>query len=159
MKTRTIHIYSFAELSEEAKEKARNWWRNGFEYAWHDESLASVKAFCEHFGVKLKEWSIGAYCPFEYSTDAENRNFRGIKLRDIDREFTPTGYCLDNCLWYAFYDEFKKTGDAKHAFNDALHAGFKAWQDDIEYQLSDEAADEAISINDYEFFETGARAW
>ena len=159
MRTQTIEIYSFAELSEEAKEKAREWWRRDLDYPWHDESLASVKAFCAHFGVKLKNLSIGAFCPFEYSTDAENSNFRGIKLRDIDREYMPTGYCLDNCLWYAFHDEFKKTGDAKGAFDAALYAGFKSWRDDMEYQYSDEATDEAILVNDYEFFETGARAW
>jgi len=54
-----------------------------------------------------------------------------------------------------FYDEFEKTGDAKTAFNEALHAGFKAWRDDLEYQLDDESIDEFLTINEYEFDEYG----
>jgi len=155
MRTVEIPVFQFSELSDRAKDRAREWWRNGAEYPWHGDCRASITAFCDHFGVTLRDWSIGAHCPFDYSTDAEPRHFRGMKLRDFSREHMPTGYCLDCDLWMTFYDTFKKTGDAKLAFDDAIHAGFIAWQRDIEWHLSDESVDESIEINGYEFDENG----
>ncbi len=158
MRTATVTLYTFDKLpSEQAKDRARETGRQWVskDPHWFDESLASINTFCEFFGVKLKTWGVGPYCPFHFSTDAENRHFRGRRLRDFDREYMPTGYCLDCDLWMTFYDEFKKTGDAKTAFNEALCAGFKAWRDDLEYQLGDEYIDEFLTINVYEFDECG----
>lgn len=156
MRTETLKIYKFQELpTEAAKERARDWFRTSSDPAWSDESLQSIQAFCEHFGVTLRDWSVGAYAPFDYSTDAENRHFRSVKLRDIDRDAMPTGYCLDCDLWITFYDEFERTGDAKAAFEAALDAGFKAWRADMESQLEDEYIDEMLTINEYEFTEEG----
>ncbi len=158
MRTETITIYQFKELpTEEAKEKAREWWRNGIDFSWDSESISSIKAFCEAFGVNLSNWSVGPYSNPEYTTDATNEHFRGRRLREFDRYAMPTGYCLDCSLWTTFYDEFKRTGDARGAFDSALWAGFKAWQDDMEYQLSDECIDEMLEINEYEFTEDGER--
>ena len=155
METVQIDIFAFDELSEEAKEKAREWWRTDFDFAWSDESRGSIEAFCDHFGVKLKEWEVCPYSSPIYSTDAENRHFRGIRLSQIDRDAMPTGYCLDATLWITFYDHFKKTGDAKGAFDAALWEAFKAWRDDMEWQLSDECVDELLTINEYRFEESG----
>lgn len=160
MRTETItrDIYSFEELSDDAKEKARDWYREGIDLAWSDESRESIQAFCAAFNVRLTDWEIGPHCAYHYRTDATNANFRGLKLRDVNRDNMPTGYCLDCDLWMTFYDSFKKTGDALEAFRDALDAGFAAWQRDMEYQLSDEAVDESIQINGYEFTESGRLA-
>lgn len=158
MRTIKQTIYTFDELNESAKERARQWFKESHDLAWNEESRESIQAFCSHFGVKLKDWSIGAFCPFDYSTNAENQHFRGVKLRDFKREHTPTGYCLDCDLWMTFYDTFKRTGDAKGAFDAALWAGFKAWRDDLEWQYSDEYAEETILINEYEFNEEGGAA-
>lgn len=158
MRTQTVTLYKFDELpSERAKERARERGRQWIaeDPAWNDESRHSVEVFCEHFGVRLTEWSIGAYAPFSFSTDAENHHFRGRKLRDFNRDNMPTGYCLDCDLWMTFYDEFKKTGDAKTAFNDALYAAFKSWRDDLEGQLEDEYIDDFLTANEYEFDEDG----
>ena len=148
-------LYRFEELNEDAKEKAREWFRTDFDFSWSDESLESIKTFCAAFDVTLRDWSVGPYQHNFYKTNATPENFRGRKLRDFNRDHMPTGYCLDCDLWQTFYDEFKKTGDAKHAFEKALNAGFKAWRDDMEYQLSDEAIDETIIMNEYEFTENG----
>lgn len=161
MRTETItrSLYQFHELSEKAKASAREWFRDGIagEYSWTDESLYSIKTFCAAFDAKLTGWEICPYTYYTFKTDATAENFRGRKLRDFDRGAMPTGYCLDCELWQTFHDEFKRTGDAKRAFNEALEAAFKAWREDMEYQLSDEAIDESISINEYEFSETGER--
>ena len=158
MRTETINIYTFDELSDAAKEKAREWYKNGMEYFWWNESLESIKAFCDGYGVTVKDYSIG---PFECSwitTDAENANFRGVKLRDVPRDDIPTGYCLDCTLWQTFHDEFKRTGDALRAFNEAIDAAVAQIVADMEYQYTDESVDENILINEYEFLENGERA-
>lgn len=159
MRTIEKTLYHFHELDDTAKAKAIEWYRNGMEYFWGDESLESIKTFVEHFGARLTDWSVGAYYPIEWKTNAEQSHFRGVKLRDFKRDYMPTGYCLDCDLWGTFYDEFKRTGDAKYAFDQALHAGFTAWRDDIEYQMSDEAIEETIEANEYEFEETGRPTW
>ncbi len=158
MRTETITVYTFDELpTERAKERARDWWRAGGELFWGDESRESIQAFCEHFGVKLTDWSVGPYAPFDFSTNAEQHHFRGVKLRDFKRDHMPTGYCLDCSLWMTFYDVFKGTGDAKAAFDAAVRAGFADWRGDMEGQLENDYIDEHMSANGYEFTEDGSR--
>ena len=155
MKTATINLYQFNELSDDAKERAREWWRDGLEYFWWDESIGSIRAFCDHFGVKIKDYSIGAYSPSYMDTDAENANFRGMRLADFTRDAMPTGYCLDCALWQTFYDEFKRTGSALKAFNEAIDAAVTEIKEDAEYQYSDECIDELLVANKYDFTENG----
>ena len=146
-------IYHFDELSDEAKETARDSFRD-MEPFWSKESIQSIEAFCEAFGVSLLDYSVDIYRSF-YRTDASNANFRGKRLSQFNREYMPTGYCLDICLWTTFYDVFKTTGDAKYAFNAALYAGFKGWREDMKHQTTDEYIDDFILANGYEFYENG----
>ena len=147
-------IYQFDELSDEAKETARDYFRD-LDYAWSSEAKQSIETFCDTFNVSLLDFCVDAYCPFNYKTDASNANFRGKRLSQFNRDYMPTGYCLENELWMTFYDVFKTTGDAKYAFNEALDAGFRAWRKDLEYQTTDEYIDEFIIGDGYEFYENG----
>jgi len=155
MRVLTVEAFRFQDLEDEAKERAREWYRNGLEYPWFSESIDSIRAFAKHFGVSLMDWEIGGGRNY-IKTDATNANFRGVRLDSINRDHMPTGYCLDADLWEAFYDEFKKTGDAKHAFEQALEAALCAVQRDIEYHYSDEAVDESLRFNEYEFNSDGS---
>lgn len=156
MRTITVNVYKFNELSDTAKEKARAWWRDGIDFDGTDEKH-SIDKFCEHFGVRLTRWSVGAHCPIDYKHDASNENFRGLKLKDFKHDHMPTGYYLDCDLWQTFYIAFKNMGDAKQAFDDALGAGFRGWRADMEHRLTDEAVDEDLEANEYEFDENGRR--
>lgn len=157
MRTIKTTVYQYEELSDSAKERAREWARQIPDlYGWSDDSRNSIQKFCEHFGVKLTSWNVGPWSPIDYTTDAENHHFRGVKLSNIDRGSMPTGYYIDCDLWSTFYDEFKRTGAAKSAFNRALDAGFKSWRDDWESAYSDEQIDDFLTSNDYEFTEEGA---
>jgi len=158
MRTKTIELYTFEELSEKAKETARNWWRDGLDFAWGEESLDSIRAFCTEFGAQLTDWNIGPHSPLDYTVKAENQNFRGRKLKEFNRDAMPTGYCLDCDLYQTFYDEFKRTGSAKKAFEEVIEAGFKAWRTDMESQLEDEYIDDCLVANEYEFTKEGERA-
>lgn len=155
MRVLTVEAFRFQDLEDEAKERAREWYRDGLDYPWFSESIDSIRAFAKHFGASLMDWEIGGGRNY-IKTDATNANFRGVRLDAINRDYMPTGYCLDADLWEAFYDEFKKTGDAKYAFEQALEAALCAVQRDIEYQYSNEAVDESLRFNEYEFNSNGS---
>lgn len=157
MRTIEQTIYTFEELSEDAKEKARDWWREVGDLNWCDEAKDSIQTFCDYFGVALKNWNIGPYAPIDYHAEYFNSHFRGMKLRDFKRDNMPTGYCLDCSLWVTFYDEFKRTGSAKTAFDAALYQGFKDWKADLEGQMENDYIDEHLIVNQYEFTENGER--
>lgn len=151
----TIQVFTFDELSESAKEVARGWYREGAEFPWCKEYKAGINAFIDHFGATLKDWNIGPWSPLEYRVEFDNSNFRGVKLSQFTGEEIPTGFYADCELWGTFHKAFKRTGSAGRAFEEAIYAGFEAWRDDWEQSLSDEAVDDAISANEYEFYENG----
>jgi hypothetical protein len=155
METIEIEVYSFDELDDRAKERARAWWRDGLDYPWWSESKASIYAFAGHFNVTVNDYQLGGYRDNYIRTDASNAHFRGVKLADIDRDYMPTGYCLDCTLWQSFYDDFKKTGDAKYAFEQALEQAIIDIQNDVDYYYSDESVDENIQGNEYKFLANG----
>lgn len=155
MRTVETVVFKFDELTEKAKKRAREWWRgDGMSLAWMDESLDSITAFCEHFSINLRAWSVDSWA-YDFTVRTGNENFRGKKLRHFDRYHMPTGFYLDGVLWETFFDMFKKTGDAKLAFEHGLDAGFKAWRDDIASQYEDEYIDDLLIANEYEFTADG----
>ena len=138
MREVTITLYHISELGEEAKARAIEHYRNtNCDCAWLRESLASINAFCDHFGVTLTHYSIHAQSPLEFDTNATNAAFRGVKFDPAQADNMPTGYALDCDLWRTYTTVFKKTGSAFEAFRAGLAAGFKAWQADLAHQESD----------------------
>jgi hypothetical protein len=151
MREVAVKIYTFGELNEAAKERARAWWRQTSDLDWAEDSRDSIEAFLDKFGVKLLNYSID-FGSYHYRlSEYDNNIFRGMKLKDFVREDYPTGYCMDADISITFYDVFEKTGDAKYAFEQAVDAGFEAWRRDIEHQGTDEYIDECIICNEYEF--------
>lgn len=152
----TTNVFKFCGLSESAQDKVRDYVRANWDvYGWSDESLESIKAFCDHFGVTLENWSVGPFSPIEYRHSAENHNFRGVKLSSIDPQHMHTGFYLDLTLWETMHREFKRTGDAKHAFDAAVYAGLRVWREDWEAAYSDESIDDLLTVNQYQFTEDG----
>ena len=158
METETITLYTINELSEGARERALSDYRARIEYFWVDDTRESIEIFCDHFGVSLTRWHVDS-CRYDFDTDATNLHFRGVKLRDFKRDHMPAGYCLDCDLWQTFFDVFKKTGDAKGAFDAALNAGFAAWRDDMGSQESAEYIGETLHANGWRFFADGRAYW
>ena len=161
MRTEQVEVYQFDELPEGAKDSARAWFREISDYPFHDENIKSIKAFCGHFGVTLKDWSI--YGRGEHlTTNAENCHFRGFTLADA-KDLNEKGYFPESGLWLdgvmisGFFEDFKRTGDALSAFLYALECALRAITEDIDYQFSDEAVDEMLIVNEYEFDEDGRR--
>lgn len=69
MRDARIRVYKFDELSEQAKEKAReNWVSKGGPYYWTREARQTIEAFEKEFGVKIKDWSYSSY-RYEFNLD------------------------------------------------------------------------------------------
>lgn len=150
-----ITVYNFDELDDPAKERARAWYRDGLEYPWWGDVRKSLNDFAGYFGVRVIEWSLGCGSGRDHIlTDAQGHHFRGKKLSEFTK-FCHDGWWLDAILWEEFYAQFKRTGDAKYAFEQALNEAICAIQRDIDYQFSDECIDEMLTVNDYQFTETG----
>ena len=59
MRTETIEIYTFDELSDESKEKAREWWRKGgLDYDWYESTFSDFVSICEILGFDVIESNI-----------------------------------------------------------------------------------------------------
>jgi len=158
MKTIEINIYQYAELEDSAKQRAREWFSESG-YVWIDEGIDTIKAFCDLFGVTLKDYSLTT-CSHSYiTTNAENEHFRGLTLKQVEknRALSLTGYCLECDLLEAMADSMKETGCALKAFNEAIEAGKRGIIADMEWQDSEEYIAEMMEINGYDFDEDGRR--
>jgi len=158
MKTIEINIYQYAELEDRAKQRAREWFSESG-YVWIDEGIDTIKAFCDLFGVNLKDYSLST-CSHSYiTTNAENEHFRGLTLKQVEknRALSLTGYCLECDLLEAMADSMKETGCALKAFNEAIEAGKRGIIADMEWQDSEEYIAEMMEINGYDFDEDGRR--
>ena len=154
-----IEVFQYKELSDTAKQKARDWYCEGMDYYWWDDALASVRGFCDLFGVTVKDYSIGAFSPSWITTDADNHHFRGWGKKEIYalKDKSITGYCVDWTLIDAMIELYAMNHDAKSAFNYAIDCAVKSITNDWEYQYSEEAVSEMMEANEYEFDEYGNR--
>jgi hypothetical protein len=103
MRTKTINIYSFDELSEEAKEKAIEDYRsNGFDYFWGDDNENTLKEFEDIFPISVGRWEYGYhnFINFEMTCDDEISELKGIRLLK---------YLYNNYESILFQGEFKNT--------------------------------------------------
>jgi hypothetical protein len=161
MRTETINLYQFHELSEEAKTQALRWLSEAHEYPWLDEALNSIKAFCDLFNVRVEDYEIGFWSRASYiNTNATNDNFRGLTLKKALAlvKLELTGYCLDYDLTQAFYRSFKASGDAKGAFDEALYEALMSIEKDMEWSYSEEALTEWAELNGFDFLASGKKA-
>lgn len=172
MKTIEIKLFKFNELNEKAQEKAVEKYRdNTFEYHFADEALNSLKKFAEHFGSRLKNWEIDFFnCSPSFATFSEIDEMEENELKELILsmgEFNPeTLKGLGDCKFTGVcFDENAADGARKAFFegerdiNEILQAGFDTWLTDVhtdaEYQISDEAIKETLTVNEYDFTEDG----
>ena len=159
-KTVSHTIYTFTELSDQARERVLKNKRDDYaqhDYFWWDDAFASLKAFCGEFNVNIKDYGVGAYTHSYVHTDMDNDNstFRNKKLASYARDYMPTGYCADCPLWETFHDVWKQTGNPKIAFTHAVDAWIKDVKTDMEYQTSDEYIIEDLKNNDNYYYADG----
>lgn len=92
-----------------------------------------------------------------WSKNLESRKTRKSRIQ-TNRDCPLTGVCFDLDILNPVFDciDFKRTFcDVYELFNACLNSFFKAWQHEIEYQLSEEHFEKLCNLNEYEFLEDG----
>lgn len=84
MKTIELKLYSFNELSDEAKGQAIERYRNNIhDYAWTGENKDTLEKFAEIFPIKITDWSYGGRgegVSFYFTESDEIENMSGLRL-------------------------------------------------------------------------------
>lgn len=100
MRTETITIYSYPELSEEAKATAYKAWEP--DYAFEADNRRTLEAFCTAFGIEVTEYVYNSYChSFRWRAKNENEY-----IRHCLSLFEPTGFYLDDMILYTQSQEY-----------------------------------------------------
>ena len=145
MRQKVTNIYSFNELSKEAKENALQYQRENWHYSWGYEAIKSLEAFAELIGLKITDYSIDWLSPytsyFKYDDTNINKDFY------LHAETELTGYAMDYSILRA-WNETKSINETLNRFLSACCA-------DYEEQLTDESIEEHFFANNYEFLECG----
>ena len=199
MKTVEVNVYQFDELSDEAKEKAREWYRNGsFNYEWWDFLYDDFKERAKEVGFDVTNiyfrgfWSQGDGAMFEYdymrdklrlefinqlglsamrkdwlinNTMTSGRGkHRGLYYHEksCDHDIyweVDNGDLAYGTLFYSWLESFDSdfVDFVTDKYEDLCHELYKSLEKEYEYLNSDEAVDESLIVNEYEFDEDGNR--
>lgn len=175
--TKSVTVYQYAELSDKAKEKAREWYRSSGEcYHWGEENIASLKAFAEWFNIEIKCYSLGGsdnrdnHVKAELNCDDNLLELSGVRLwkymqnqmvlPKLDGDCPFTGYGLDENLLDPIRSFIKRPVIGmtwRGIIKECLDAFVTAYVADVDYAYSDEAVTENIEANEYEFTVDGDR--
>jgi hypothetical protein len=157
MKTIEIKIYTFDELSDIAKERAREWYREGaLDYKWWDYIYDDAATI----GLKLTSFDLD-----------RNRRAEGLFTESPE---TVAAAIIENhgeaCETYRDAKEFQRAISVhssnmdhvrENASQEFLYNLLEDYsimlQREYEYILSDESVDENIRANGYTFREDGKR--
>lgn len=193
MRTETDTIYKFNELSESAKEKARDWYRDGcLNYEWWDAVYELATTAGEMLGISIDNiYFKGFYVQGSGACVTGSYSYNKGWKKKLEKEFGGTlleelvaiGNELQAVQSRAFYKlsatlshqedsyssisvehedrwaEANEEQELKDALESFEHWVFRKLEQEYEYLTSDEAVDEAIEINEYDFYEDGSIAF
>lgn len=155
MHTETITIYSYSELSEEAKATAYKAWKP--DYAFEADNRRTLEAFCTAFGIEVTEYVYNSYC-HSFRWRAKNEGDEEITDNEYIRHclslFEPTGFYLDDVI----LGPAKQPTEGKvfgNVIEECLEAFFSACREDVKYTQSQEYFAEFAENNEFEFYENG----
>lgn len=219
-RTKRIEVFSFDELDDRAKEKARDWFRGGaLDYEWWDYVYEDASTIAGFLGIDLRKKAVklmggdtrydpsiyfsgfghqGQGAVFYGSWKASDVNLKKLKehapqdetlhkightLAEIAEKYPEaTADCFarrdvnqrvfaylnverdeeeEHSLeeWNRIEEEEKEQEEViEEAIQDFAHWIFKILEKEYDYRMSDEAIDEDIIANDFEFNEDGTRA-
>lgn len=175
MKTIELKVYEFDELSDLAKDKARNWYREGaLDYEWWEstyEDAARIGLRITSFDLDRNRHACG-----EFNCIGQGEQCASLILtehgKDCETFKTATAYLADLAKLNAEIEavdgddetnvEFEtwqdKRGELEGEFLGSLLEDYSIMlQRECEYIMADEQVDESIRANGYTFDEAGNR--
>lgn len=165
MRTIETKVYTFDELTDSAKEKARDWYRQGgLDYEWWDTTYEDA----EMIGLKISGFDLRGLCDGEFiGTALETVN--KIKENHGDTcETYKTAIRYEQSLRDTLFASEKDTATLEDddAYENSVHEFLLDLLEDyriilekeLEYIISAESVDENIRANEYEFTENGMGA-
>ena len=179
MRKMTVTVYSFAELSDDAKDRALNAFRDiNVEFDWWDGAYDMICTAGKLLGLDIDRISFDAdlYCIFnadyEYargaakSIQAEFPHATDLhevarKLQALQRRHfyslscaVTEGRSMNRYECFRFCEDYE-CSDLGDIIDDFAYWAWILLCDEYEYLTSDEAVQEAIEANEYEFTEDG----
>jgi hypothetical protein len=174
MRTETIKIYNFNELSDKAKSKAiMDYLYRGAAWLWQDEWWQSAVAFCEIAPIDIREADYDrAHVSYSWTGDDDVADLSGVRAWkwlqnngwfDLARKnakggCTLTGYCGDCPLFdpiAAVERSPSKVPELSRLFYECLQSWVYEARSDMEYCYSDDAASEYFENSCLEFQDDG----
>lgn len=182
---KTVNIFSYSELSEEAKEFAyQEWLKKDREFFYESEYINTLVKGLEHFDFRLKNYSFDYFCAsngyfrIESYLDQEVLELTGNELKDyiienyserrsIFRHYDFVNIFSGNCeLTGACYDEdflqpvkdFLESPTNDNLYDlmkECINSLMKALESDYEGCQTKEYFEDEAIFNDYEYFENG----
>lgn len=150
-------VFTYDELSEQAKERAYMDWvhQGGDEWHWVDEWREALKGFADLTNIRLRDYELDSYGYWfsaEYP-DIEHGNV--IEYQPKDCPFSGTTF--DEDFLHPLREWVSKKTDADYldVLKDCLDTGFRNAQSDIEWHSGKECFIERCEFDGYEFTEDG----
>lgn len=172
MRTIETKVFQYDELSETAKQKAREWWLNcGLDYDWWDSVYEDAKTI----DCKIHEFDIdrGSYCKLTFDDGAEQTAELILKNHGEQCETYKTAkqYLSDRAELVKKYsdgvntdevsegNEYDFDGDCDELdeeFRKSLSEDYRIMlSKEYDYLTSKESVEETIRANEYEFTADG----
>ena len=168
MRNKTITLYKFEELKDEAKAKAIEGARNAGWYGndWGGKWRSTLDKAQEFLPFKAVDWSVNPYGHsfVRITVEEDAGDLRGVRawkylqalgIAYVLKDTCPfTGYCGDECFLdplRAFLERPRLGLTLADLMQECADSWCKGWAEDIEYQDSDEYIAENLEANEYEF--------
>lgn len=158
------NVYTFSELSDEAKEKAlQDYQSSGDSYAWSSEAMESLQVFAKALDVTIADYEIDWLNSVPTKGIVTTNDEHALDSEDAQQvikngsECKWTGYCMDaDCA--AGFEEAWNEGErnARELFEAGADSWYKSAVSDAEHQFSLEGYADFAEANELEFYEDGS---
>ena len=179
MREITVKAYKFDELSEAAKKRALNAFRDiNVEFNWYEDTFDTIRTAGKLLGLEIGDIHFDAYlyCIFDADYEYARGAAKAIqvefpratdlhdvarKLQDLQkRHFYSLSCAVTKGRSMNYYRCFRFGEDYECKDLGDIIDDFARWarillRDEYKYLTSDEAIQEAIEANEYEFTEEG----
>ena len=179
MKTKTVNVYSYLELSKEAKLRVLHDLRVQAETDldfYSDEILKSMLAIAAECGLTVKDYSFGVYDQnWKFVVDGDNADLSGDSAsawfgnilgdkgyKAYGTEFKGscgfTGVCWDDDLAESVWKSLLSGKSVKRAFDCMAYAACKLLENALNYRQSEECILGMLDMDEEIYLENGELA-